>query len=220
MDGKQRSVKPIMPSKPFKPTARMKRAKGSTNRDDGAGVRLAMTVICIIAVVMVTVYFIGAQISPASGKTPDENGGGIAGGDAADSGTEYDAAEKADTPGTDVVADEAEDTGADTDFKVYISFDIAPDTADDVTSATGDETTGDESDVTGDANITDDTTDADTAEPEVPAAPMEPETPGEMLPMCLSSLCEVWAQDTARPSRASEARAAQPLPPRASFRRF
>ncbi len=182
MDGKQRSVKPIMPSKPFKPAARLKRAKGSTNRDDGAGVRLAMTVICIIAVVMVTVYFIGAQISPASGKMPDGNGG-AAGGGAADPGTEYDDAETVDAPGTDA-PDEAEDTGADTDFKVYISFDIVPDTADDTTADAPTDTPAAETDgdVTGEANITDDTAAADTAEPETPAAPMEPEAPGEQLP--------------------------------------
>ncbi len=100
MDGKQRRIK--------------KSVRGT--KDDGAGVRLAMTVICIIAVVMVTVYFIGAQINPA--LAPDGAGEG-------ETTTGDDALWQA--PTNELT--EPDDTGADTDFKVYISFDNTPETS-------------------------------------------------------------------------------------------
>lgn len=133
--------------------------KRYTNETESAVVRLLMTVICIIAVIMVTVYFIGAQFRPE--KEAPQNG--------------EDISDNAGTPVEDEsgqgAADRTESGNTepeeDTDFKVYISFS----TPNDPVGKPDGDTSGD--------NQADDGPGTKPDEPGVPNTLPEPDVPDE-----------------------------------------
>ena len=110
--------------------------KRYTNETGSARLRFFMTVMCIIAVIMVTVYFVGAQFRPGAEGAPDE------------AGEEQNKPEESSDGMTDAADIDAEDeTGGDeTDFKVYISFAVSPDTG---SAETGGQNEPEEPDETG-----------------------------------------------------------------------